>query len=128
VLNISQNHLRLDPCPEALSALLLSGKIKKLDITFNRFDSSGLQHLLEVYNAESHCMEFLNLISCAVDDDGCGHIAKVLEANANLYDVDLVDNQIGNAGLERLAEALNANTKLRRLVAPYNRGVSDLGA
>ena len=69
----------------------------------------------------------LTLLECSINKGICHELAKMLQANAALKELDLSRNEIGDEGACELAKMLQANTALKELNLSGNR-IGDEGA
>lgn len=57
----------------------------------------------------------LNLSDCAICDDGCSHLAKIIRANHVIEELILSKNNISQVGMRLLADALAENKGIKTL-------------
>ena len=76
--------------------------------------------LLQVFDNHNSLIE-LNLRANQIGDAGAQALATALEQNTSLTELNLFDNQIGAAGAQALAKALQTNSSLRVLDLSRNQ-------
>lgn len=73
---------------------------------------------------EASALSTLDVGDCGLGDVGATQIARLLEKNNTISDLNLSANQITVEGWRAISEALKVNTKLRALSLDYNK-ISD---
>ncbi|KAM3602617.1 uncharacterized protein V6R79_007419 [Siganus canaliculatus] len=109
----ASNKALLDGCNlserscEALSSVLSSSSITKLDLSNNDLKDSGVK-LLSAGLKSPHCkVENLNLSGCLVTEEGCSALASALNSNSShLSELDLSYNHPGGSGVMLLSAGL----------------------
>ncbi|XP_041838404.1 protein NLRC3-like [Melanotaenia boesemani] len=99
--------LRSKCCQVFASALSSNSQLKKLDLSFNELQDSGVQ-LLSVGLGSSKCqLETLRLSCCGITEEGCASLASALKSNPfYLRKLDLSYNHPGESGVKLLSERL----------------------
>ncbi|XP_061468742.1 uncharacterized protein LOC133377971 [Rhineura floridana] len=94
-------------CCEALSSVLITTQtLKKLDLTRNPLDDSGMKLLCEGLKHSDCKLQSLRLSHCSLTQACCGDLAEVLSKNQTLTELDLSWNKIKDTGVELLCEGL----------------------
>ena len=70
---------------------------------------------------EASAVSTLDVGDCGLGDEGATQIARLLESNNMITDINISANQITRNGWRAIAEALKKNTKLRALSLDYNQ-------
>ncbi|EDM17967.1 rCG39476, isoform CRA_b [Rattus norvegicus] len=102
---------------EHLSTALQNNKsLIHLDLGFNKLADSGVKLLCQTLQQPNCNLQELELMGCVLTSEACGDLASVLVNNSNLWNLDLGNNILDDAGLNILCEALrNPNCQIRRL-------------
>uniref|UniRef100_A0A8C5D1I9 B30.2/SPRY domain-containing protein n=1 Tax=Gadus morhua TaxID=8049 RepID=A0A8C5D1I9_GADMO len=108
VCSLNGCHLS-ERCCEALASVLSSksSSLKKLDLSTNNLQDSGVK-LLSAGLGSSHCtLETLSLSGCLVTQEGCASLASALSSNpSHLRQLDLSYNHPGDSGAALLSAGL----------------------
>ncbi|XP_053193416.1 NLR family CARD domain-containing protein 3-like [Scomber japonicus] len=95
----------------ALSSVLSSqsSSLRKLDLSDNNLQDSGLKQLY-VGLKSSHCtLETLSLSRCLITEKGCASLASALSYNpSHLRELDLSDNNLKDTGVKQLSAGLES--------------------
>jgi hypothetical protein len=115
VLGLSRNHGG-SKAVEALACLLEEDVLEILHFACQSRCLSARPHIQALADAleGNECLELLNLSSNKVDDEGVGHLARILSTCPQRRALLLADNNISVRGLETLA-AQNHPSALRKL-------------
>lgn len=70
---------------------------------------------------EASAVSTLDVGDCGLGDEGATQIARLLESNNMITDINISANQITRNGWRAIAESLKKNTKLRALSLDYNQ-------
>ena len=70
---------------------------------------------------EASALSTLDLGDCGLSDEGATQIARLLESNDTVTDLNISANNITRKGWQAISEALKKNTKLRALSLDYNQ-------
>ncbi|KAL1774398.1 NACHT, LRR and PYD domains-containing protein 14 [Sigmodon hispidus] len=102
---------------EFLSTALLNNRnLVHLDLGYNRLEDSGIKLLCYILQQPTCALQELELMGCVLQSEGCLDLAFVLANNPNLWSLDLGNNNIKDAGLHILCDALkSSNCHIRRL-------------
>ncbi|CAH6792904.1 Nlrp14 [Phodopus roborovskii] len=102
---------------EFLSSALLSNRsLIHLDLGSNSLHDSGIKLLCHVLQQSTCTLQELELMGCVLTSEGCRDLASVLVNSPNLWSLDFGNNNLRDAGLQILCEALkNPNCHIQRL-------------
>ncbi|XP_067252703.1 NLR family CARD domain-containing protein 3-like isoform X2 [Chanodichthys erythropterus] len=105
-------------CLILTSALKLNpSHLRELDLSRNKIENKGMNHLCDVLK-DSHCnLERLRLIRCDMTDEGCSDVTSALKLNSShLRELDLTWNKLGNSAVKNLSDLLmDPQCKLEKL-------------
>ena len=89
--------------------------------------NKGIYHELAKMLQANTALKELDLSRNEIGDEGARELAKMLQANTALKELDLSRNEIGHEGAHELAKMLQANTALKELDLSWN-GIGHKGA
>ncbi|KAL7853399.1 hypothetical protein AOLI_G00202430 [Acnodon oligacanthus] len=92
--------------------------LKSLELSKNKLQDSGVQLLSAGLEKPQVKLESLRLCDCSITEQGCAALASALKLNSSplLTELDLSENEIGDAGVEKLSDILNSyKCKLEKL-------------
>ncbi|XP_051242064.1 NACHT, LRR and PYD domains-containing protein 12 [Dicentrarchus labrax] len=107
-----------DKCCPALAAVLSTKEsyLRELDLGYNSISDDGVRQLMEGLSDQNCRLKTLRLQGCGVTAYACKYLASALRQSRKLQELDLSKNEIGNEGLQRLADGLSSpECKLRTL-------------
>ncbi|XP_028750195.1 NACHT, LRR and PYD domains-containing protein 14 [Peromyscus leucopus] len=97
-------------------ALLNNRSLIHLDLGSNKLQDSGIKLLCHILQQPTCTIQELELMGCILTSDGCLDLAPVIVNNPNLWSLDLGNNNLEDAGLHILCEALkDPNCHIQRL-------------
>ncbi|XXQ35393.1 Leucine-rich repeat-containing protein [Plasmodiophora brassicae] len=93
--------------------------LEMLSLSGNRIKASGTRALAQTLSSASSRIQFLDLSRNRITADGAAALASMLVQNCVLTELDVNANPITDVGLERISEALEANSTLTMLRLPF---------
>ena len=107
-------------------ALKHNTTLEELDFHNNRVSDVGVHSLAQVLSTNTSIVKALGLGSNGITDKGAEHLAEMLKTNRTVTWLALAGNQIGDRGVQLLADTLaNQNTSLLVLSLHVNKSISD---
>ncbi|XP_021086129.1 NACHT, LRR and PYD domains-containing protein 14 isoform X2 [Mesocricetus auratus] len=98
------------------TALKKNRSLIHLDLGSNRVQDSGIKFLCRALQDPTCTLQELELMGCVLTSEGCLDLASVIVNNPNLWSLDLANNNLMDAGLHILCEALkNPKCRIQRL-------------
>jgi Ran GTPase-activating protein (RanGAP) involved in mRNA processing and transport len=110
-----------------LADVLCSNKyLEELDISHNTISDSDVRYLALATN--NSVLKRIDQAESDVSDEGATYLAEMLATNADLLQLSLNGNRIGNYGMNLLANVLKqSNTHLELLNLRVNTDIGDEG-
>ncbi|KAH1171304.1 hypothetical protein KIL84_006922 [Mauremys mutica] len=106
-----------DACTDLAAALRTSQSLTELDLSFNHYlRDPGVQLLCEGLMHPTCKLQSLKLNYCYITHVSCKDLAAVLKTSQRLIELDVGTNELEEAGVQLLCEALkHPNCRLQRL-------------
>uniref|UniRef100_A0A8C0W2C5 NACHT, LRR and PYD domains-containing protein 9 n=1 Tax=Castor canadensis TaxID=51338 RepID=A0A8C0W2C5_CASCN len=115
-LMLSYCGLSCTACDYFSQALLCNRSLSVLDLGSNVLENNGVAVLCEALKNPGCSLQELWLTGCYLTSDGCKNISAALICNEKLHTLKLGNNNIQDAGVKHLCEALrHPKCKLQRL-------------
>ena len=94
----------------------------------NPLGDQGVTSIVDAILAnEATAISTLDIGDCGLSDEGATQIARLLESNNTLTDLNISANKMTREGWREISDALKKNVKLRALSLDYNKiGDEDL--
>ena len=93
-----------------------------LSLHGNPFGDQGVTSIVDaILENEASAVSTLDVGDCGLGNEGATQIARLLESNSTITDLNISANQITQQGWRAISEALKKNTKLRTLSLDYNQ-------
>ncbi|CAF1227765.1 unnamed protein product [Adineta steineri] len=145
-IQIRDAEMTIESISELGRGIRESTTVNEVDLCGSRLSSNDISHLVgELSIPQTHTVEqwkccgltrmktldggplkALNLAKNNIDDDGVKHIVGLLRLKRTLTELHLNDNQIGDAGVEKLATALSHSAAaLQKLYLQDNKRITD---
>ncbi|CAF1250235.1 unnamed protein product [Adineta steineri] len=145
-IQIRDAEMTIESISELGRGIRESTTVNEVDLCGSRLSSNDISHLVgELSIPQTHTVEqwkccgltrmktldggplkVLNLAKNNIDDDGVNHIVGLLRLKRTLIELYLNDNQIGDAGVEKLATALShPAAALQKLYLQDNKRITD---
>ncbi|XP_058632582.1 NACHT, LRR and PYD domains-containing protein 12-like isoform X2 [Onychostoma macrolepis] len=104
-----------------------SSHLRELDLSLNNLGDAGLMLISDGLKDPRCKLEKLWLSDCGVTDEGCAALSSALRSNSHLRELDLSENELGDAGLTLISDGLkDPRCKLEKLTLS-DCGVTDEG-
>ncbi|XP_043293025.1 NACHT, LRR and PYD domains-containing protein 13 [Cervus canadensis] len=115
-LNLSHCSLTVAGCWALAHALKRNGRLKILDVGNNAVQDGGVKELCGVLRSPSCVLQTLGLEKCSLTAACCRPLSSVLGSSKSLENLNLLGNDLGPDGVNRLWTPLRKSTcKLRKL-------------
>jgi len=122
VLRLSGNRLTSDSVSNALKAISAQNQnIRELDLSNNLLDGSIVESLA-ILLKQNPKLHYLNLSGNIFGDEGAEFLAQALtDTTAVIPTLELMNNKIGDRGVEAIGRLVNANTNIGILLLSGNQ-------
>ncbi|XP_066512860.1 ribonuclease inhibitor-like [Hoplias malabaricus] len=107
-LGLAQCRLGKQSCEHLRSVLLENSSLKKLDLSKNDLQDSGVKELCDGLKSEDCKLETLRLAQCRLGKQSCEHLRSVLLNNSSLKNLDLSNNDLQDSGVKELCDGLKS--------------------
>jgi Ran GTPase-activating protein (RanGAP) involved in mRNA processing and transport len=125
-LDLHDNEITSEGISILASTLTNNVKLHTLYLHGNRLFDKGIYELTQVLTSNNQTLQVLGLNSIGLTDTGAEDLAAMLQKNHTLIRLQLQANEIGDRGVQYLADALaKYNTTLEQLEMAENKFVSD---
>uniref|UniRef100_A0A8D0M6Z7 NLR family pyrin domain containing 13 n=2 Tax=Sus scrofa TaxID=9823 RepID=A0A8D0M6Z7_PIG len=109
-LNLSDCSFSVEGCRELADALRHNQSLKILDLGENDVRDNGAKELCEVLKHVNYALKTLGLEKCNLTHNCCQHLCSVLRNNRSLVHLNLLGNDLGPDGVNRLWTSLKKST------------------
>ncbi|XP_037402046.1 protein NLRC5-like isoform X3 [Pygocentrus nattereri] len=122
-LSINNCGLTEESCQDMARVFSLEhSMLKSLELSKNNLQDSGVQRLAAGLEKQQVKIKNLRLCDCSITEQGCAALVSALKFNysSHLTELDLSENKIGVAGVEKLSVIFkNYSCKLEKLMLSY---------
>jgi Ran GTPase-activating protein (RanGAP) involved in mRNA processing and transport len=126
VLELSNNKITSVGASIIAGALSNNTTLEELYLMGNRLYDKGVQALTKTLSLNNSIVDYLDVQSTGITDEGAGYIAEMLKINTTLGYLLLSNNEISDRGFQHLANVItHHNTTLRSLFVGRNKLLSD---
>ncbi|XP_063814176.1 NACHT, LRR and PYD domains-containing protein 3-like [Pseudophryne corroboree] len=105
-LILSHCDLTSEACGYIRTVIATNRSLRKLDLTWNSLQDSGVKSLCEVLTDPACALRELSLYGCDLTSSSCGDLRSVITKNRSLTQLDLAGNQFEESGVKAVCEAL----------------------
>nr|XP_055112952.1 NACHT, LRR and PYD domains-containing protein 1 isoform X4 [Symphalangus syndactylus] len=98
--------LTAQDCKDLASGLRANQTLTELDLSFNVLRNAGAKHLCQTLRWPSCKLQRLQLVSCGLTSGCCQDLASMLSTSSSLMELDLQQNNLGDAGMRLLCKGL----------------------
>ena len=126
-LSLCGNRLTFRSACIPVSHLSNNRTLHLLDLSYNHLCDGGTRTISDMLSS-NRCAALQKLILSknGVSNEGAGYLADMLRTNRSIKELHLSSNEIGNRGVEQLANALAYRNKtLKVLVLSFNIFITD---
>ncbi|XP_037023915.2 NACHT, LRR and PYD domains-containing protein 13 [Artibeus jamaicensis] len=109
-LDLSECSFTVEGCRELADALEQNQNLKVLDIGRNCVQDDGGRRLCEVLKCSSCVLSTLGLEKCSLTSACCEHLSAVLGSSTSLVNLNLLGNDLGTQGVNKLWKSLKKST------------------
>ncbi|XP_053771853.1 NACHT, LRR and PYD domains-containing protein 13 [Desmodus rotundus] len=115
-LDLSECSFTAEGCRELADALEHNQNLKVLDIGRNCVQDDGGRQLCKALRCSSCVLSTLGLEKCSLTSACCEHLSSVLRSSRSLVNLNLLGNDLGTEGVNKLWKSLKKSTcKLQKL-------------
>uniref|UniRef100_A0A8C5PMN9 NACHT domain-containing protein n=1 Tax=Leptobrachium leishanense TaxID=445787 RepID=A0A8C5PMN9_9ANUR len=93
-------------CCEDLCSVITNQSLITLDLSHNKLQDSGVEHLCEGLQDPGCVLQKLRLENCGVTSSCCEDLRSVITTITSLIKLDLSHNKLQDSGVKRLCEGL----------------------
>ncbi|KAL1251665.1 hypothetical protein QQF64_019461, partial [Cirrhinus molitorella] len=115
-------HLTEESCSVLSTVLISKPSLKKLDMSNNNLQDSGVKKLKKGLENTNCTLQKLKLSNCSITEEGYKALASALRSNpSHLIELDLTGNDPGQSGVKELSDFLqdpNCQLKTLRFLSP----------
>ncbi|CAF3729489.1 unnamed protein product [Rotaria sp. Silwood1] len=126
VLDLQSNEITSQGITILADALRTNTTLKTLLLDNNHLSDLGVSYLANALATNNATLKTLELERNGIMDEGASSLAQMLQTNSTLTNLYLSANQIGDRGVQLLANAIaDHNTSLKELILDNNPLVTD---
>ena len=126
-LHLESNEITHQGASILADALIDNTNLEVLYLHDNQIFDSGVQDLSQALTTKNFTLKILDLSSNKITDEGAEYLSEMLKNNRTLTHLYLRNNQIGNRGMNALANTLAyPNQTLEELMINQNKTIDDL--
>lgn len=127
-LNLEDNCLQSEGVSSVISLGLLQSKGLKLNIGSNDFEVETARYVSSIIASKECNFLSLNLSGCDIGDEGVNVIAEGLWSNSRLARLNLARNRMSFAGIGRLLRSVSRHPALQVLILDGNDATRHFGS
>ncbi|XP_078528654.1 NACHT, LRR and PYD domains-containing protein 12-like [Lissotriton helveticus] len=103
-------------CAALAAALRFNRSLLDLDLSYNLLGAAAATRICDALKHSDTRLQKINLNGCSITGASCAALAAVLRSNRSLLNLDLSQNDLGDAGATLLWDALkHPDTRLQRI-------------